>query len=88
MYVCLCKGVTDAQVRAAAAAGAREVADLSRACEAGAGCGGCHRLLARLLSGWPPMVYPEEDRTPAARLGGGGCTLGPMLSTVSEEDEV
>jgi bacterioferritin-associated ferredoxin len=66
MYVCLCKGVTDAQVRAAVAAGARNVADLSLACEAGAGCGGCHRLLARLLPGWPAMMSPEEDRTPAA----------------------
>jgi bacterioferritin-associated ferredoxin len=66
MYVCLCKGVTDAQVRAAVAAGARDVTDLSLACEAGAGCGGCHRLLARLLSGWPATMCPEEDRTPAA----------------------
>ena len=66
MYVCLCKGVTDDQVRDAVAAGARSVADLSLACEAGAGCGGCHRLLARLLAGWPAMMCPEEQGTPAA----------------------
>ncbi len=66
MYVCLCKGVTDAQVRAAVAAGARDVIDLSLACEAGSGCGGCHRLLGRLLAGCPAMMCPEEDRTPAA----------------------
>ncbi len=66
MYVCLCKGVTDAQVRAAVAAGAKDVADVSLACEAGAGCGGCHRLLARMLSGSPSMIHPEEDCTPAA----------------------
>ena len=64
MYVCLCKGVTDAEVRAALAAGARDVTDLSRACEAGAGCGGCHRLLARLLAGWPATMCSEEDPAP------------------------
>lgn len=66
MYVCLCKGVTDAQVRAAVAAGARNVADLSLACEAGAGCGGCHRLLARMLAGSPPLLCSQENRPPAA----------------------
>ncbi len=66
MYACLCKGVTDAQVRAAVGAGARNVDDLSLICEAGAGCGGCHRLLARLLSGRGPTMCPEKDRTPAA----------------------
>ena len=66
MYVCLCKGVTDGQVRAAAAAGARTVADVSLACGAGTGCGGCHRHLTRLLSAWPLKVGAEEGCTPAA----------------------
>lgn len=66
MYVCLCKGVTDGQVRAAAAAGARDVADLGLACEAGTGCGGCHRLLAHLLATCPATMCAEEGCTPAA----------------------
>lgn len=49
MYVCSCRAVTDSQVRCAYAAGARTIDDLGRACGSGTGCGGCHRLLARLL---------------------------------------
>lgn len=49
MYVCSCRGVTDTQVLCAYLAGARTVDDLGRACGGGTGCGGCHRLLARLL---------------------------------------
>lgn len=49
MYVCSCRGVTDAQVRCAFFAGARTVDEVGRACGGGTGCGGCHRLLARLL---------------------------------------
>ncbi len=64
MYVCLCKAVTDAQVRAAAAAGARSLADVSLACGAGSGCGGCHRVLARLLSACASPA--QEGCTPAA----------------------
>ena len=66
MYVCLCKGVTDGHVRAAAVAGARSVADLSLACGAGTGCGGCHRLLAHFLSMCPGATPAQEGCTPAA----------------------
>ena len=73
MYVCLCKGVTDGQVRAAAAAGARSVGDVSLACGAGTGCGGCHRLLARLLSSCPAPPCAEDGCSPAARVAAGAA---------------
>ncbi len=66
MYVCLCKGVTDRQVRDAAAAGARSVSEVSLACGAGTGCGGCHPLLARLLAACPVARCAEDGCTPAA----------------------
>lgn len=50
MYVCSCRGVTDTQVKEAVVAGAGSVDDVTRACGAGGGCGGCHDLLARLLA--------------------------------------
>jgi bacterioferritin-associated ferredoxin len=49
MWVCLCKGVTDRQIRAAIAAGARTPVEISARCRAGTGCGGCEPELCRLL---------------------------------------
>jgi len=42
MYVCLCAGVTDTEVRSAVACGARSIEDVGEACAAGTGCGSCH----------------------------------------------
>jgi bacterioferritin-associated ferredoxin len=41
MYVCVCNAVSDRQVRAAVAGGARSLEDLSLALGVGAGCGCC-----------------------------------------------
>ena len=49
MWVCLCKGVTDRQIRVAIAAGARTAAEISAFCRAGTGCGGCLPELCRML---------------------------------------
>jgi bacterioferritin-associated ferredoxin len=49
MWVCLCKGVTDRQIRAAIVAGARTPAEISVRCRAGSGCGGCVPELCRML---------------------------------------
>lgn len=49
MWVCLCKGVTDRQVRAAIRAGARTPCDIALRCRAGTGCGGCVPEVCRLL---------------------------------------
>ncbi|HEY0814691.1 MAG TPA: (2Fe-2S)-binding protein [Pseudonocardia sp.] len=42
MYVCICAGVTDTEVRSAVACGARSIEDVGEACAAGTGCGSCH----------------------------------------------
>jgi len=54
MMVCSCKAVSDRTVRAAIAAGAATVDDVTSRCRAGGGCGGCHSLLEQLLADAQP----------------------------------
>jgi bacterioferritin-associated ferredoxin len=61
MYVCSCTGITDHQVKQVVVAGACSVDEVTRACGAGGGCGGCHELLARLLSQPAPRAMGEES---------------------------
>ena len=49
MYVCICNGVTEQQVRDAADAGCRSVSELTMRTGAGANCGSCVGLAAELL---------------------------------------
>lgn len=49
MYVCICNGVTDQDIRQAAEAGCRGVAELTMRTGAGATCGSCLDLAAQLL---------------------------------------
>ena len=58
MYVCVCNGVTDRQIREVAEAGCRSVAELTMRTGAGAGCGSCLELAAQIL----------EEAQPAAAL--------------------
>lgn len=51
MYVCLCYGVSDAQVRDAIVAGAKDLGDLGRRTGAGTDCGRCRERLGELLAG-------------------------------------
>ena len=49
VYVCICNGVTDRQIREVAEAGCRSVAELTMRTGAGAGCGSCLELAAQIL---------------------------------------
>jgi bacterioferritin-associated ferredoxin len=49
MYVCLCNGLTDGQVRAAAAAGATRPKDVFATCNCGAQCATCTRTILSIL---------------------------------------
>ena len=49
MWVCLCKGVTDGQIRSAINAGARTPGEIGAHCRAGTGCGGCLPEVSRVL---------------------------------------
>ncbi len=49
MIVCLCQAVTEKKVRAAIDSGASTRREVTRACRAGAGCGGCHSTIRDLI---------------------------------------
>jgi bacterioferritin-associated ferredoxin len=49
MYVCICNGITDRAVREAAAAGARDLADLTAMTGCASTCGSCGDLAMQLL---------------------------------------
>lgn len=49
MYVCICNGVTDRDIRQAAEAGCRSVPELTMRTGAGANCGSCLELATSLL---------------------------------------
>lgn len=49
MYVCLCNGVTERDIRQTAAAGCRSVAELTMRTGCGAGCGACLPVASQLL---------------------------------------
>lgn len=49
MVVCLCQGVSEKQVREAIVNGATSRKKVTRACGAGAGCGGCHGSIREII---------------------------------------
>lgn len=50
MYVCVCHGVTESQVRRAADEGCRDVHELTMRTGAGSNCGSCLPLAAQILA--------------------------------------
>ncbi|MET1162872.1 MAG: (2Fe-2S)-binding protein [Pseudoxanthomonas sp.] len=54
MYVCICNGVTDSQIRDAAASGVRSVAELTMRTGCGATCGTCLETAAGILDAHAP----------------------------------
>ena len=49
MYVCICNGVTDRDIRQAADAGCRTMTELTMRTGAGANCGSCIEMATQLL---------------------------------------
>lgn len=61
VYVCICNGVTDHQIREAVANGCRSVAELTMRTGAGANCGTCLDVAASMLV---PATAERETRFP------------------------
>jgi bacterioferritin-associated ferredoxin len=59
MYVCLCNGVTDREIRQTAAAGCRTMAELTMRTGCGAGCGSCVGVATALID----AVHAESHDT-------------------------
>ena len=64
MFVCLCRVVTDGQVKEAISQGAGSVDEVGEDCGAGTGCGACHAQIQDMID--------AESRTCARACGGGG----------------
>jgi bacterioferritin-associated ferredoxin len=50
MYICVCHGVTESQIRRAADDGCRDMHELIMRTGCGSGCGGCLPLAAEVLA--------------------------------------
>ncbi|ODS63709.1 MAG: bacterioferritin [Arenimonas sp. SCN 70-307] len=50
MYVCLCHGVTDSDIRRAAEAGCGSLAELTMRTGLGSGCGTCGEMASEILA--------------------------------------
>ena len=62
MYVCICRAVTDGEVREAIDAGARTVQAVTQACCAGDDCGACHEQIEQMIADRAPGLAASEKR--------------------------
>lgn len=77
MYVCSCFGITEAQVKKHADAGACTPRQIASACKAGTDCGGCVRRIQALLGrgDCPRRELLDQRQEPAAVSGLGDVHL-------------
>ncbi len=72
MYICLCRAVTESDVRSVVAEGVRDVGQVVERCGAGTRCGGCRDALREVLATCGIVVEPCPltgcDPTAAGRL--------------------
>jgi bacterioferritin-associated ferredoxin len=64
MYVCICNGITDKQIRRAAEAGVHDIGQLQNALGVGSGCGSCKQQATEILGEYrtvprrfKPVIY-------------------------------
>jgi bacterioferritin-associated ferredoxin len=60
MYVCLCKGVTDRQIKDLASQGVRCVTEVGRCSGAGTRCGSCRSTISKILESEPASATPAQ----------------------------
>jgi len=65
MYVCVCNGVTEQQIREAVRAGAATVSELGSKLGVAAGCGCCHAFAAQVLVETLEVYDLAENRAAA-----------------------
>jgi len=68
MVVCLCQGVSEKRVRGAISAGAHSRKAVTKACGAGAGCGGCHAAIRELIREQQAQATAHADAPEAPLL--------------------
>ena len=62
MYVCICNGVTDRDIRQAAEAGCRSLAELTMRTGCGATCGTCLDTAAAILEASQSAIDPRHEQ--------------------------
>lgn len=70
MYVCICNGITDKQIRSAAAEGDKDLLQLQRELGVATGCGSCTETVTELLDecrSRPSIAEPILYRPAAAQ---------------------
>ena len=60
MYVCLCRGITDTQIRKAVQSGKSEFRQLKQSLEVGAQCGKCVRMTIEIIATELDKMEPEQ----------------------------
>lgn len=58
MYICLCNGLTDSQIAAAVAAGAKRPKEVYCACGGAAQCGTCTATILSIIRSGPESPRP------------------------------
>lgn len=66
MYVCLCNGVTERDIRQTAEAGCRTMAELTMRTGCGAGCGSCVPMAMELLAEVHAAAHDEAPSVQVA----------------------
>lgn len=65
MFVCICNGITEKQIRDAVCAGAGDVAQLRGCLGVGAGCGTCTAFAEQIISETAQTLKLPENRAAA-----------------------
>ncbi len=85
MYVCLCRAVTESEVRSVVAEGATDAEQVAARCGAGTGCGGCRNALRELLASCGIHVQPCP--LSGSTVPGGAPPDGAVTMTTMEGSE-
>ena len=81
MYICLCRAVTESEVRAVVAEGAADTEQVIERSGAGTGCGGCRSALRDLLASCGIEVEPCPLGAPTVPVGGSPVATATMSTT-------
>ena len=64
MIVCLCKAVSDREIKRCISEGKTTLKTLARSCGAGTGCGACHDSIRSMLAETKPAATDADEAGP------------------------
>ncbi|QSA99220.1 bacterioferritin-associated ferredoxin [Methylococcus sp. EFPC2] len=88
MYVCICKGVTENQIREAIQGGLCTRKDISRCLKVGTACGKCNQevrdLLQQTLPAGGPMARSNGEAARVFKMPGRLCLSNEAVARIAE----